>query len=243
MSAAAIHFTAILPLFRPVFRESMGSFTPEFFFSALSIVLIDVLLGGDNAVVIAMAAKSLPPEQRRIGIGAGAGGAVVLRIIFTFFAARLLQVSLIKFFGGLLILWIAVRLLSHAAEDSAGNPGVQSLWRAMWLILIADLTMSIDNILAVAAASKGSIALLIFGLGLSIPFVVFTSSLFSRLLDRFPIVVYLGAAILGRVGGDMMITDPWVVGLLHPTHAWEIGVQVFFAVAVVVAGKLLARRA
>jgi YjbE family integral membrane protein len=233
---AAIRFVAILPVFL------MGSFTPEFFLSALSIVLIDVLLGGDNAVVIAMVVKSLPHKQRRIGISAGAGGAVVLRIIFTFFAARLLQVSFIKFFGGLLILWIAVRLLSDAAEDPASKPGAQSLWRAMWLILVADLTMSIDNILAVAAASKGNIVLLIFGLGLSIPFVIFTSSLLSRLMDRFPIVVYLGAAILGRVGGDMMITDPWVAGLLHPSHAWEIGVQVFFTIAVVVAGKLLAPR-
>jgi YjbE family integral membrane protein len=220
----------------------MVSFTPEFFFNALSIVLIDILLGGDNAVVIAMVVKSLPPKQRRIGIAAGAGGAVVLRIVFTFFAARLLQVSFVKFFGGLLILWIAVKLLSDVTEDPAGHRGAQGLWRAMWLILVADLTMSIDNILAVAAASKGSIVLLIFGLGLSIPFVIFTSSLLSRIMDRFPIVVYLGAAILGRVGGEMMITDPWVVSLLHPSQAVGIAVQVFFAVAVLVAGKILARR-
>jgi len=220
----------------------MGSLTPEFFFSALSIVLIDVLLGGDNAVVIALVVKSLPPKQRRIGISAGAGGAVVLRIIFTFFAAQLLQVRFVKFFGGLLILWIAVKLLSEAEEDPANHPGAHGLWRAMWLILVADLTMSIDNILAVAAASKGNLGLLIFGLGLSIPFVIFTSSLLSRIMDRFPIVVYIGAAILGRVGGDMMITDPWITSLLHPSRAIEWSVQIFFAIAVVIAGKLLARR-
>jgi YjbE family integral membrane protein len=220
----------------------MGSLTPEFFLSALSIVLIDVLLGGDNAVVIALVVKSLPARERRIGIAAGAGGAVVLRIIFTFFAAQLLQVRFVKFFGGLLILWIAVKLLTEAEEDPASHQGAQGLWRAMWLILVADLTMSIDNILAVAAASKGNMALLIFGLGLSIPFVIFTSSLLSRIMDRFPIVVYIGAAILGRVGGDMMITDPWVNNLLHPSQAIEIGVQVFFAIAVVIVGKLLARR-
>ena len=220
----------------------MGSLTPEFFFSALSIVLIDVLLGGDNAVVIALVVKSLPPKQRRIGISAGAGGAVVLRIIFTFFAAQLLQVRFVKFFGGLLILWIAVKLLSEAEEDPANHPGAHGLWRAMWLILVADLTMSIDNILAVAAASKGNLGLLIFGLGLSIPFVIFTSSLLSRIMDRFPIVVYIGAAILGRVGGDMMITDPWITSLLHPSQAIEWSVQIFFAIAVVIAGKLLARR-
>jgi YjbE family integral membrane protein len=220
----------------------MASLTPEFFLSALSIVLIDVLLGGDNAVVIAMVVKSLPPKQRRIGISAGAGGAVVLRIIFTFFAAQLLQVRFVKFIGGLLILWIAVKLLTDAAEDPANQHGAQSLWRAMWLILVADLTMSIDNILAVAAASRGNLALLIFGLGLSIPFVIFTSTLLSRIMDRFPIVVYVGAAILGRVGGDMLITDPWVHNLLNPSRAIEIGVQVFFAIAVLIAGKLFSRR-
>jgi YjbE family integral membrane protein len=219
----------------------MGSLTPEFFLSALSIVLIDVLLGGDNAVVIALVVKSLPPKQRRIGISAGAGGAVVLRIIFTFFAAQLLQIRFVKFFGGLLILWIAVKLLSEAEEDPANHPGAHGLWRAMWLILVADLTMSIDNILAVAAASKGNLGLLIFGLGLSIPFVIFTSSLLSRIMDRFPIVVYIGAAILGRVGGDMMITDPWITSLLHPSQATEWSVQIFFAIAVVIAGKLLSR--
>src|SRR5579872_178774 len=133
----------------PASVPTMGSLTPEFFFSALSIVLIDVLLGGDNAVVIAMVVKSLPPKQRRIGIGAGAGGAVVLRIFFTFFAAQLLQVRFVKFVGGLFILWIAVQLLTEKEADSDKAQGAQGMWRAIWLILVADLTMSIDNILAV----------------------------------------------------------------------------------------------
>jgi YjbE family integral membrane protein len=217
----------------------MGSFTPEFFFSALSIVLIDVLLGGDNAVVIAMVVKSLPARQRRIGIAAGAGGAVVLRIICTFFAGQLLQVRFVKFGGGILILWIAVKLLSEKENDSDSAKGAEGMWRAIWLILIADLTMSIDNILAVAAASKGSIILLVFGLGLSIPFVIFTSTLLSRIMDRYPIVIYLGSAILGRVGGKMVISDPWIVNMLHPSHIWDIASQIFFAIAVVVVGKLL----
>ena len=221
----------------------MGSLTPEFFFSALSIVLIDVLLGGDNAVVIAMVVKSLPPKQRRIGIGAGAGGAVLLRIIFTFFAAQLLQVRFVKFVGGLFILWIAVKLLTEKEHDPESAENAQGLWRAMWLILVADLTMSIDNILAIAAASKGNMALLIFGLGLSIPFVIFTSTLLSRIMDRYPIVVYIGSAILGRVGGEMMISDPWIVSVLHPSHIWDIGVQIFFTIAVVVAGYLGSRKA
>ncbi len=120
--------------------------------------------------------------------------------------------------------------------------GAQGMWRAIWLILVADLTMSIDNILAVAAASKGNVALLIFGLGLSIPFVIFTSTLLSRIMDRYPIVVYIGAAILGRVGGEMMISDPWIVNMLHPAHIWDIASQIFFAIAVLVVGKLLAAR-
>jgi YjbE family integral membrane protein len=220
----------------------MGSLTPDFFFSALSIVLIDVLLGGDNAVVIAMVVKSLPPKQRRIGIGAGAGGAVLLRIIFTFFAAQLLQVRFVKFVGGILILWIAVKLLTEKEADPDSAPGAQGMWRAIWLILVADITMSIDNILAVAAASKGNVALLVFGLGLSIPFVIFTSNLLSRIMDRYPIVIYIGAAILGRVGGEMMISDPWIVNMLHPAHIWDIVSQIFFAIAVLVVGKLLAHK-
>jgi predicted tellurium resistance membrane protein TerC len=115
------------------------------------------------------------------------------------------------------------------------------LWQAVWFILVADVTMSIDNILAVAAASKGSLALLIFGLGLSIPFVVFTSNLLSRIMDQYPIVVYAGAAILGRVGGELMIGDPWIVGLLHPSTIDEIVVQAFFAMAVLVAGAIVNR--
>ena len=222
-----------------LFPVQMGHITPGFFFDALSIVLIDILLGGDNAVVIAMAVKSLPEKERKIGIMTGAGAAVVLRIVFTFFAAQLLELNYIKFVGGLLILWIAVKLLTEGEEDPAGGSGAKSLWQAMWLILVADLTMSIDNILAVAASSRGNVVLLIFGLGLSIPFVVFTSSLLSRILDRFPILIYIGAAILGRVGGEMMVTDPWIKGLLHPSHEVEIVVQIVCVAGVLIAGKLL----
>ena len=115
------------------------------------------------------------------------------------------------------------------------------MWQAVWFILVADITMSIDNILAVAAASRGSLALLIFGLGLSIPFVVFTSNLLARIMDRYPIVLYAGAAILGRVGGELMIGDPWIKGLLHPTTIDEIVVEAFFAMAVVIAGAFVNR--
>jgi YjbE family integral membrane protein len=212
-----------------------------FLFNVFSIVLIDVLLAGDNAVVIALAVKSLPPRERRIGIAAGASAAVVLRIVLTFFAARLLQLNYVQFVGGALVIWIAVKLFSDAHADEGAGPRARGLWQAVWFILVADVTMSIDNILAVAAASKGSLALLIFGLGLSIPFVVFTSNLLSRIMDRYPIVVYAGAAILGRVGGNMMIGDPWIVGLLHPSPTDEIVVEAFFAIAVLIAGQIVNR--
>lgn len=213
----------------------------HFIFAGLSIVLIDLLLGGDNAVVIALAVRSLPARQRRIGIALGAGLAVLLRVVLTFFAAELLQTSYIQLAGGLLVLWIAVRLFADA-DPSHPAPAARTLWRAIWLIVVADVTMSTDNILAVAAASKGSLALLIFGLGLSIPLVVFTSTLLSRLMDRYPIIVYAGAAILGRVGGEMIMTDAIVVQALAPVPAIRYAVEVFCAAGVIVAGYLLSHR-
>ena len=208
----------------------------------LTIVLIDLLLAGDNAVVIAMAVKTLTPKERKLGIFFGAAVAVVLRIGLTFFAAQLLLTPWIKLVGGALIFWIAIKLLTDAAEEEAGSHHAHSLWSAVWYILVADITMSTDNILAVAGTSKGNFALLLFGLGLSIPFVVFTSTLLSRIMDRFPIVIWIGAAILGRVGAEMMITDPVVHGALHPSTALEIGLQIAGALGVVAVGKWLARR-
>ena len=214
---------------------------PTFLLDILSVVLIDVLLAGDNAVLIAMAVKSLPPQQRRIGIAAGAGGAVVLRVILTFFAARLLSLPWLKLTGGLLILWIAVKLMTE--DDGAGEgASARTLRQAIWLILVADITMSVDNILAVAAASKGNLLLLSLGLGLSITFVVFTSSLLSRIMDRFPIVIWIGAAILGRVGGEMVISDPWVMARLHPSEWVDWGVQAGCGAGVLQTGWLLKRR-
>ncbi len=178
----------------------MPELNPRFLLDALSIILIDILLAGDNAVVIAMAVRSLSPEQRRLGIGIGSAFAVVLRIGLTFFAAQLLQTQFLKLAGGLAILWIAVMLLADSGIGGEGGREAKTLWQAMWLIIVADITMSVDNILAVAAASKGHLGLLIFGLGLSIPFVVFTSHFLSTLMDKYPIIIYIGSAILGRVG-------------------------------------------
>ena len=214
------------------------SFSVEFVLAFLSIVLIDLILAGDNAVVIAMAVRSLPAKQRRKGIAIGAGGAVVLRVGLTFVASQLLQISFVKFAGGALITWIAVKLFMEGAPEDKFQKEAKTLRQAVFTVIVADLVMSTDNILAVAAASKGNLFLLIFGLGLSIPFVVFTSSLLATLMDKYPIITYLGAAVLGRVAGEMMIGDPFIHNLLHPGKLTEYGVQLFFAVGVIVFSKL-----
>jgi len=214
----------------------------HFFLDALSIVLIDLILGGDNAVVIALAVRGLPPRDRTRGVAVGAGAAVVLRVAVTFFAARLLQLPLLQLAAGVLILWIAVTLFSGAKHGPRAGKELHSFWKAIAYIVVADITMSTDNVLAIAAASHGSLALLIFGLGLSIPFVVFTSTLLSHLMDRFPLIVYAGAAVLGRVGAEMILTDALVAQAWRPDpltrYLWEAGV----ALAVVAAGWLMARR-
>ncbi len=208
----------------------------DFLVRGLKVVLVDVLLAGDNAVLIAMAVRGLPPAQRRQGIIAGAGVAVLLRIILTFFAAKLLGLPYLRLVGGAMVLWIAVKLLADAAEHLQPGKTATTLWQAVWLILVADITMSLDNILAVAAASKGDLRLLIFGLALSITFVVFTSDIVSRLMDRFPVIIYLGAAILGQVGGEMILAD------FHISHEITLAVEAACAGGVVLLGWLLAKR-
>jgi YjbE family integral membrane protein len=188
----------------------------EWLLAILSIVLIDVVLAGDNAVVIALAVRRLKGRERLWGIIIGSGMAVVLRVGLTFVAAQLLAISYVKLIGGLLILWIAVKLLVDNTEGEESKAEAQNLWQAVWFITVADITMSLDNVLAVAGASKGSFGLLLFGLGLSIPLVVFTSNLLAKLMDRYPVVIYLGSAILGKVGGDMIMTDPLVANAFHP---------------------------
>jgi YjbE family integral membrane protein len=213
-------------------------FTWEFFVGFLSIILIDLILAGDNAVVIAMAVRSLPRKQRMRGIAFGAGAAVILRVILTFFAAQLLQIQFIKFIGGAVIIWIAVKLFVEGAPDEAVKKEAKTLMQAVWVIIVADLTMSTDNVLAVAGASKGNLFLLLFGLGLSIPFVVFTSNLLAMLMDKYPFLVYIGAAVLGRVAGEMMITDPFITKLIHPSKFFQYSVEIFFTLGVLVAGKI-----
>lgn len=229
-------------------------FDLPFLSALLSIVLIDLILAGDNAVVIAMAVRSLPQEQRKKGILFGAGAAVLLRVVITFFVAQLLNVSYVKLIGGVLILWIAVKLFIEGAPEEGRERKAATVWQAVKVIVIADITMSLDNMLAVGGASHGNMFLLLFGLGLSIPFIVFTSNLLSMLMDRYPVIIYAGAAILGKVGGEMLLTDPLTVrylpaGLLAdadvaaPSRALLYAVEASFAAGVIVTGKVWMRMA
>ena len=221
----------------------MHSASVQFCLDILAIILIDLVLAGDNAVVIALAVKSLPKKDRRTGIAIGAGLAVILRVLLTFFAAQLLQIQFVKLIGGLMILWIAVKLLAENADAAGSAKQAAGLKHAIWLILVADITMSTDNILAIAGTSKGHIGLLIFGLGLSIPFVVFTSNFLAALMDRYPVIIWIGAGILGRVGGEMILTDPYLISLWNAPPAISIAIQAACVAGVLVAGKLLAQTA
>jgi len=179
----------------------------EFWVGLLKIIWINIILSGDNAVVIALAARSLPPQQQRFAILLGSGAAVVLRIILTVVAAWLMSIPYLQVVGGLLLLWIGIQLLQGEEEDEGDEVVHSSLFHAVRTILIADLVMSLDNVIAVAAAAKGSMLLLILGLAISIPLVIFGSTLMIRLMERFPIVVTLGAALIGWVAGETISAD------------------------------------
>jgi YjbE family integral membrane protein len=208
----------------------------------LTIVWIDLLLAGDNALVIALAVRSLPARQRRIGSAFGAAAAVALRVGLTFVAAQVLNVQYLKLAGGLFVLWIAVKVLVDVSEPPDSEIKPRQLLQAVWYIVFADLTMSTDNVLAVAGASGGSFELIVFGLALSIPFVIFSANLLAELMNRYPILIYLGAGILGRVAGEMILTDRFTDRLLHPSDMTRYIVEGVLVVAVMGAGKLLSHK-
>ncbi len=184
------------------------------FWAALgSIILANILLSGDNAVVIALAARSLPPQQQKKAILFGSGAAIVMRIGLTILAAEMLKWPYLKIIGGLLLLYIGVSLMLEDDEDDGGGNDKSNagMLAAVRTILIADLVMSLDNVLAVAAAAKGDITLLVLGLAISIPLIVFGSTLLLKIMERFPIIITVGAALLGFLAGEMLLTDPAVV--------------------------------
>ena len=215
----------------------------EFWIALAQIIGINIVLSGDNAVVIALAARSLPPKQQKQAVLWGSGAAVVMRIVLTVVAVELLKVPWIKLIGAVLLFWIAIKLLLPEREGEGGTKATASMAAAVKTILIADLVMSLDNVIAVAAAAKGSLLLLIVGLGISIPLVIFGSTLLLGLMERFPVIITIGAALLGWVAGEMMISDPVVKGWIDANAAWlHYAGPAAGAVLVVAIGKLLARR-
>jgi YjbE family integral membrane protein len=216
----------------------------QFWVGLGQIILINIVLSGDNAVVIALAARSLPPRQQKLAVFWGAGAAVVMRIILTVAAVELLRYPYLKLVGALLLFWIAVKLLLPEDGEDDGVESSDNLIAAIKTILIADLVMSLDNVIAVAAAAKGSLLLLILGLAISIPLVVFGATILMKLMERWPIIITIGAGLLGWVAGEMIVTDPatkdWVDASAAYLH-WA--GPVTGVVIVVVLGKWLAARA
>lgn len=189
--------------------------SPEFWLAAGQIILIDILLGGDNAILIGLACRNLPPQQRKWGIIWGTAGAIVLRVILIIFALKLLALPYLKLVGGLLLLWIGVKLLIDDGDSHGEVKASDKLLAAIWTIVVADLVMSVDNVLGIAGAAQGAnpehqTFLIIFGLLVSIPLIVWGSQLVIKLMEKYPVVIMLGAALLGWLAGGMIVTDPAV---------------------------------
>ncbi|HVZ47041.1 MAG TPA: TerC family protein [Ramlibacter sp.] len=215
----------------------------DFWIGLVKIVWINIILSGDNAVVIAMAARTLPANQQKLAVFWGSGAAVVLRVILTVVAAYLLGLSYLQIVGGLLLLWIGVQLLSEEEDDAGGEVRRRgSLMAAVRTILIADLVMSLDNVIAVAAAAQGSYVLLILGLAISIPLVIFGATLLVTLMERFPIIVSLGAALIGWVGGETIASDVVLQDFAHANPWLHYAAAGAGAAFVVLLGKVLQRR-
>lgn len=216
--------------------------TPEFWVGLMKIIWINIILSGDNAVVIALAARSLPAEQQKKAIFFGSAAAVVLRIILTVVAVKLLALPYLQLIGGLLLLYIGVQLLSEDEGEEGEAKETGSMAAAIRTILIADLVMSLDNVIAVAAAAKGSTTLLVIGLAISIPLVIFGSTLMIKLMARFPIIVTLGAALIGWVGGETMVSDVSLKEMLAANPWMHYAAAAAGAALVVAVGKWLQKR-
>jgi len=220
------------------------SFTSAAFWVAVGqIIAIDIVLSGDNAVVIALACRNLSLEQRKRGIFWGVAGAVSLRVVLTAFAALVMNLPWLKFIGGCLLLWIGVKLMLPEDEEGEDIPASEHLWGAVRTIVIADFVMSLDNVIGVAGASHGNLFLLLFGLAVSIPLIVWSSKLILHWMERWPAVVVLGAGLLGWVAGQMLVSDPGFVAQTGPlTVWWERLAALGGALLVVATGKWLEHR-
>jgi len=216
--------------------------TPDFWIGLVKIIWINIILSGDNAVVIALAARSLPPEQQKKAIMFGSGAAVVLRIVLTVVAAKLMELPFLQIVGGCLLLWIGLQLLTGDEEDEGASKGQSSMMVAIRTILIADLVMSLDNVIAVAAAAQGNMVLLILGLAISIPLVIFGSTLMIKLMERFPVIVTLGAALIGWVAGETIMSDRLLQGTLQAYPILHYVAAAVGAILVIVVGNMLKKR-
>ncbi len=219
--------------------------SPQFWFDLLQIMGINILLSGDNAVVIALASRSLPAEQRRAAVLGGSAGAIVMRIAFCLVIVWLLQVPYLKLVGGLLLLYIGVKLV--VPESGGSGDGIAAkadVWGAIQTIMVADAVMSLDNVVAIAAAAHGSVLLITLGLIISIPLIVFGSQLVLGVLNRFPTLVLFGGGLLGWIAGEIIVSDPAVFShLAYDEHLQSLVAKPALALAVMACGLLLARRA
>jgi YjbE family integral membrane protein len=216
---------------------------PEFWARLFGIGILNLLLSGDNALVIALAVRALPPRQRVLGQIWGALGAVALRVVFVAIVTLLLRVPLLQLAGGLLLLWIAVRLVRPEDGDAAGTRHGGSVWEAVWIIIVADITMSLDNVLAIAAAAKGELMLVVIGIALSLPIVIWGAGLLARLMNRWTWIVWLGGGFLAYVAAEMVFEDRAVAGWLGTLgHRIEVPVSIGLGLVVATLGWWLARR-
>ncbi|NLD54414.1 MAG: TerC family protein [Burkholderiaceae bacterium] len=223
--------------------------SPQFWIAVGQIIMIDILLGGDNAVVIALACRRLDPKRRRLGILWGTAGAIGLRVILVFFALTLLAIPYLKVVGALLLFWIGVKLLLPEEDHGHANiEGSDKLWAAVRTVIVADLVMSIDNVIAIAGAAQGAgdghqMPLVIFGLLVSVPIIIWGSHLVIKLMDRFPMIITLGGMLLGWIAGGMIISDPALTHLTEPHMDWLYWVaHIVGALIVLIWGRLAASR-
>ena len=214
----------------------------DFWINLVKIIWINIILSGDNAVVIALAARAVPVEQQKKAVLFGAGAAVILRILLTVVAVQLLKLPFLQIVGGLLLLWIGLQLLGDDDHDEGAVKANGTLLAAIRTILIADIVMSLDNVIAVAAAAQGSTTLLIVGLAISIPLVVFGSTLMIKLMERFPIIVTLGAALIGWVSGETMASDVALKDLMEHNHWLHYAAAGCGAALVIGLGRVMQKR-
>lgn len=219
------------------------SFDSAFWTALGQIIGVNIILSGDNAVVIALASRNLPERYRNKAIFAGSAGAIILRIIFSIFVVELMTFSYLKLIGGLLLLWIGVKLIIPEDEHGDGVQGASNLWGAIRTIVIADAVMSLDNVIAIAAAARGDFMLLVIGLAISIPLIIVGSQLILRILVRFPILVVAGGGLLGWIAGEVIVTDPALLPWVDANAAWlHFWAKPIGAAVVIAIGKTLAAR-